>query len=448
MELHDSLKFSASKQSLRTQTFEVQPMGSKSAGANGVYRFRLPERSLLVLDTMKLHVDATFTGLVADATNFATIKCPAGFKFIRSYRTYVNGTQASGGLSNHYDQIMDIMVKVQGSEDFVNSHYGQGYKEYLSASDDAYLANGTTIKPACTADAGETSISHHYVIADWLGLNRANGTGSVVLDSTLFGSVDIEIVLNDTSCLLQNVGGSGSASNISYSLDNARVTIDCITAVSPLYPELISALVNTPDEEIRFPFQNFQSVVVTGSPSMRLQLNSGCVDALVYAPLASTYADLHPTTNGASKLNPPRYEHPSGRTMNNAGSGFSLSVTVGSQQYPQIAHSNALDVAETTTEAVFHGSIFSQNLLYAGISSSAVTYTRKNFLDNNFIWIQPFSLEAGHQSKKLAGIDTANSNVDFVVNAQGAYPSSGLVLLAGLTSSVLTYSNGRVSVAL
>jgi hypothetical protein len=448
MELHDSLKFSASKQSLRTQTFEVQPMGSKSAGPNGVYRFRLPERSLLLLDTMKLHFDATFTGLAVDASNWATIKCPAGFKFVRSYRTYVNGVQASGGLSNNYDQIMDIMMKVQGSEDFINSHHAQGYKEYLSASDDAYLADGTTIKPSSAANPTETSVSHRYVVADWLGLNRANGNGPVVLDSTLFGSVDVEIVLSPTDCILQNANGSGSIANINYALDNAKITIDCITQVSPLYPELISALVNTPDEEIRFPFQNFQSVVVTGSPSMRLQLNSGSVDALVYAPLASTYADLHPDTDGANKLNPPRYEHPSGRTMANAGTGFSLSVQVGSQQYPQIAHSNALDVAETTVDAVFHGSIFSQNLLYAGIASSAVTYSRKNFLDSNFIWIQPFSIEAGHQSKKLAGIDCANQNVDFIVNAQNAYPSSGYVLLCGLTTSVLTYQNGRVSVAL
>jgi len=445
MELHPALQYNASKQTLRTQNFQVQPMGSKTQSANGVYRFRLPEKSLVNLSSLNWVFDATVSGLNSDATNFSNVKLPAAYKFIKALRFYVNGQLASGGLSQHYDMIHDALVRCQGGEDYINSHANENLVELIAKQGDIYKADGTTAFALSDANPTVTSISNHYVLSNFLGLPIGNGTSETVIDTTLFGTVELEIILNDTSCMMQYKEGSGSIDNITYSIDNATVNVDCITQVSPLYVELISALVSQPNEEIRFPFMNFSSVVVTGASTMRVQASAGCVDALVYMPLPSNYSDAHVNTDPDNKLNPPRYTHNSGVNVASASTS-SLSVQVGSVNYLSVPITNALNVADITASSLFGGSLFTQNLLNVGITSSTVGYSKKYFLTDNFIWHQSFSLEPGYQSKKLSGIDTANTNVDFIVQASNAYPSGGSVCLALIQTSVLTYSNGRVFV--
>ena len=52
MDIPDALKYGASHSTIRTNRFRIVPQGSDSAQPNGVFRVRLPEKSLVRLSSL------------------------------------------------------------------------------------------------------------------------------------------------------------------------------------------------------------------------------------------------------------------------------------------------------------------------------------------------------------------------------------------------------------
>ena len=77
-----------------------------------------------------------------------------------------------------------------------------------------------------------------------------------------------------------------------------------------------------------------------------------------------------------------------------------------------------------------------------GDQSLAVdTYVNPNYLTNQFIWVQSFSLQDGwsNPDKVLSGIDTSSTNVDILIITSGLAQNNQNFLMVGLLSSVLEY---------
>lgn len=444
-----SLRYNASKLMLRENNMYLRPGGSDSGTAHSIFRFKMPQRSLVDLSSTQLIFDLTITGLSTNSTNWRNAKLPAAHKLIKYCRTYVNGTIASGGQCNHYDILYSALVKATGSEDYCFSRLESGYQEMLGPSDEVGSVNA--------APAADTK-SARYVHSDLMGLFRS-GQQSVV-DTSLWGDLEIEIAFNTPAAILKMFAGTGNdnaeTANVTFQLSQVHLRTNVITQISPLYNAVLDLKLKEPGSVIRLPFQNFITNVLNGDTANRIQVNSGCVDSVIFAPLGQFYDSTNSGTRGniANTANcqfpdSHRYTFNCGRVLSNAGD-CSLNVSVGSEQYPRQPYTNALDVAPATTQSFWGESADSRNLLYAGLTSEAAavqSYSRANFLNKNFIFNQTFSnAKEGWASRVLAGLDTSNQSVDITINQTNLIPASGFAFVAAMTTSMLVYDTQSQSV--
>jgi hypothetical protein len=184
---------------------------------------------------------------------------------------------------------------------------------------------------------------------------------------------------------------------------------------------------------------------------------------MVLCPLGANANSLtQPLASG--ELSAPRYKYTALNsagdtvlTLNNANStstATNIQIQIGSDTFPKVPITNALDVSDITQNSLFSNSLYSQNLLFNGITQSSTaydattvsTYSRQKFLSENFVYIQSFADGEGWSSKILTGIDSASQNLDVIVN----FPviTNGSLFIGALCTSLLVFDcrTGQVSV--
>jgi hypothetical protein len=478
----DSLRWGCSQSTIRTNRYRLVPQGSQSAGQNGTIRVRLPERSLVRLSSLSAYFDFTISGIATDATNYNNALIPASYKPFRSVRFLVNGQSASGHLAQNYDVIYEALVQSSTDDRWAYSRLAQGYKELVQFADDSstgITSLTTTSNALQLTAAGSSATKTQYMYAeDFLGLPRINGKGGQnggVIDTSLFGVVEVEFILNDNS-ILTTWGATALAvaacQNISWSMANFRCEIDVISSVSPAYVELMAMKLSDP-APIKCAFQNYVQSVSTETGNNRLQVNSSCVDMIMVLPMASTWNTLVPigpnsalggagnaygvlTQGSQYPVQPVHYQFNSGLNLTNENTAR-LQILVGSETYPKTIISHALDVFDINTNSFFHGSTSNKNMFYYGILAGAATayspiYSRSIALASSCIHAQAFSLQSeGWSSSVLTGLDTASQNVDIIIQSQN-FPAQiggadGVQMLVALTTSQLVYDPQTASVS-
>lgn len=467
-EIPDALRYGASHSTIRTNRFRLVPTGSDTANPNGTVRVRLPEKSLVRLSSLSAYFNATLTGLVADPNNWQSALMPASYKFFRSVKFYVGGAIASGGLCNNYDQLYHALVVSSADKAWVESRFNEGYRELIAPSDD------TVIPPVpLVANPTVTTKTQYLTCSDFLGLPRCNGGGGVI-DTSLYSAVEIEFNLNDANFLSAAWAGTATGAGLNWQLTNFRVDVDCVTSVSPLYVEMMSLRLQEA-APIRFPYQNFVTVIAQNTGSNRVQVNSQSVDMMMVAPLRADYNQLSNLGGSAAapvsnQMQAHRYKFDSylastaggqneGANTNNAQSlnsyvtnegNLRYQIVVGSDTYPKQIIDHALMIPDLTINTLYHGSLYSKNLFSSGLQTSAggggQGFFRGFGLADNFVWINNFSLESeGWSTKRLTGIDTSAQNVDIILNS--TLPAANY-LLAALTTSQLVYDPASATVSI
>lgn len=481
----DSLRWGCSQSTIRTNRYRLVPQGSQTVGENGTVRVRLPERSLVRLSSLSAYFDMALSGISTDATNFNNALIPSSFKPFRSVRFLVNGQSASGHLAQNYDVIYNALVQSSVDDRWALSRLAQGYKELIQFADDSStsvtLATASAVQNnlILTAAGASATKSQYMYAEDFLGLPRINGKGGQnggVIDTSLFGVVEVEFIMNDNS-ILTTWGATATAvtncQNIHWAMSNFRCEIDVISSVSPAYVELMALKLSDPTP-IKCAFQNYVQTVSTATGNNRLQVNSQCVDMIMVLPMASTWNTLVPIAGQASALGgggnaygalansslypvqPVHYQFNSGLDLTNENTAR-LQILVGSESYPKTIISHALDVFDINTNSFFHGSTSNKNLFYYGIGTSSTgaqfaTYGRALALASSCIHAQSFSLQSeGWSSSVLTGLDTASQNVDIIVQSQN-FPAQiggadGVQMLVALTTSQLVYDPQTASVS-
>jgi len=460
--LPQSLSYSASKQALRMNRFQCRPAGTDGATPGSTVRINLPSKSLVNLSSFNLCFNLTMSGMTTHATNdFSNGKLPHGHKLFSAVRLYIGGQLVSGGLSNHYDVLYNALVKASCGEDWVNSRLNEHTKELIENGDDVNKFS-SNIADAGGAGVGAAKTSR-YVIGDFLGAFRGNG-GKSIIDTSLWGDIAIEFTFNSAACIAKRSGTGGPADPaITYTVADIEGYVECITQTTPLYIKLITMLLDDKQAQIRFPYQNFITGTTNTGKSAILQINSGCIDAMVLCPLGANANSLTaPVTSG--DLSAPRYKYTALNsagdtvlTLNNANStstATNIQIQIGSDTFPKVPITNALDVSDITQNSLFSNSLYSQNLLFNGITQSSTaydattvsTYSRQKFLSENFVYIQSFADGEGWSSKILTGIDSASQNLDVIVN----FPviTNGSLFIGALCTSLLVFDcrTGQVSV--
>ena len=403
--------------------------------------------------------------LVDDAANWTNAKLPFSHQLFSAVRVYVGGQLVSGGLSNHYDLLYTGLVKASAGEDWCRSRYNDHARGLIENSDDIV---GFSVRP------GVTTKRAYYCITDFLGIFRGNGTGRSIIDTSLWGDISIEFTMNTPACIAKNAAGTAILANpapadnarslavgiadISYRIQDIEGYVECITQTTPLYIKLITMLLDSKEQQIRFPYQNFVSGVVSSGKNARLQVNSGCIDAMVVLPLHSNFNNTRAIIGVADDLSAQRYKFTACNsqgaviTITNdvntftSTAGATMQIQIGSDTFPKVPINNYLQVSDITTNSLFSNSLYSQNLLFNGWSGAASTYSRQKFLSENFVWVQSFSDGEGWATKILTGIDSASQNLDVIVNANT--PANGSLFIGALLTSLLVFDTrtGQVSV--
>jgi len=457
--LPQSLSYSASKQSLRINRFQVRPNSSDSGGPGSTFRFQLPSKSLIDVSSLALAFDITVTGLLNTAgDNYSNVKMPHGQKLFSSVKFYVGGQIASGSLcTNTQDILYNCLVKASCGEDWVNSRMNSHAVELIRQGDDL---TALLVQPG--ASLGKVA---SYIVDDFLGLPRGNGTGRSIIDTSLWGNVDVEVVMNNESAFAQYGTGAAGATALgamTYVVSAMECFVNVITQTTPLYVKLLTMLISQKEGQIRFPYQNFITNVASSGSNARFQVNTNCLDSIVLAPLTASYSLPHglsgattgPNITAASKLSSSRYEYDSGLDCDALATpkGKALSIQIGSETFPKLPISNALHVSDITNNSLFASSLYSQNLLFndisAGAANGTVKYSRNAFLNENFVWVQSFSPDGeGWATKVLTGIDTQNNNLEIVIN-HNAIVAGGFLFMGALCTSMLVFdcASGSVSV--
>lgn len=459
--LPPSLQYSASKNAMRYNRFLCRPVGTDVASPGDTVRINLPSKSLVNMSSFNLCFNATVTGMTPHATNdFTQSKLPHGHKLFSAVRVYVGGQLVSGGLSNHYDILYNALVKASVGEDWVRSRYNEHAKELIENGDDV---NSFRQNINNTIGGTGTKSNMRYVITDFLGIFRGNG-GKCIIDTSLWGDVAIEFTFNSNACIAKRAGNNiAQSASISYSVANIEGYVECITQTTPLYIKLISLILDEKKDLIRFPYQNFITGITNTGKSARLNINSGCIDMMVVAPLLNTFNSTTAVVT-AGDLSAPRYKYKAFQSettteLTPASASTNIQIQIGSDTFPKIPILNALDVSDITTNSLFSNSLFSQNLLFNGLTGPdgatvgdaydatvISNYARKHFLNENFVYIQSFSDQEGWSAKNLTGIDTASQNLDVIVN----FPvrTDGSLFIGALVTSMLVFNaqTGQVSV--
>jgi hypothetical protein len=218
-------------------------------------------------------------------------------------------------------------------------------------------------------------------------------------------------------------------------------------------------LLDSKEQQIRFPYQNFVTGVVSSGKNARLQINSGCIDAMVVLPLHASFNNTRALVGVADDLSAQRYKFTAcgsdgaviavSNANHTSTTGSAMQIQIGSDTFPKVPINNYLQVSDVTTNSLFSNSLYSQNLLFNGWSGGAAgasAYSRQKFLSENFVWVQSFSDGEGWATKILTGIDSASQNLDVIVNANT--PAAGSLFIGGLLTSLLVFDTrtGQVSV--
>jgi hypothetical protein len=464
--LPNCLKYGARQLQVRiNRNTNIVPLGTDSVTSSGagVLRFRLPSASIINLSSLSVNFNATISGLTTGSTNFVNAIFPASYKYVRRVQFYLGGVPVAGSLCNNYNQAYHAFVKATGNPQYCHGKVGQSFPEIT----DFYDQYGNLTSPPTAS-----SKTMYQVLDDFLLLAKANGASvnpDAMIDSSLWQDCEIELLFDNNSILsvyADNTSGTQTATaamaGVSWSLANCRCNVDCISSIPPIYAAFLEMRASR-SEPIRFVYQNLITQTALIQNTTRLQISSTCIDGLLIAGLANNFNTATAflgNVSGSGSIditNNPKFNFASGLSVTNTNDtaayiGFQMAIQVGTQLFPTAPYQSAYLLADSTNHHFWHASIMSSSLLYQKTLATTngtpgqqlivqYPYVNTNFLQNQFIFVQSFSIEDGWSSanKVLSGVDTSSTNVDILVISSGLAANQQNFLMIGLLSSVLEY---------
>jgi len=455
--LPNSLRFGAKQLQVRiARTTNILPVGQDSVNSSGsgTVRFRFPSASIINLSSATVSFQTTISGLVVGSagSNFINALIPASYKYVRRAQFFLGGVSVAGSLSNNYNQIYHAMVKGAGNNQYCRSKVIEGLTEVSDLYDQYGYLN--------QAPAATTKVAYQQ-IDDFLLLAKGNGNANeMMIDTSIWNDLELQLDFDNNAILSIYADGTASATTaaqVQWALSNMRLNVDVISSIPAIYASFVE-LRASQAAPIRLCYQNLVSQIQLAQSTTRIQVSSTCIDGVMVCALGSTQNNCVPFTGNVltsqviDATNVPKFDFTSGLSDSTAQNGFSAIIQLGTANYPTTAYSNAYLLADSTMNHFWHNSVAATSLLYqrtniintTNVLTSACAqdlYIAPNFLVNQFIWVQSFSIEDGWSSsqKVLSGVDTSSTNVDLLVITNGIANGSTQLLMVGLLTSVLEY---------
>lgn len=452
--LPNALRYGAKQLQVRVnRVTNILPLSQDSVrgDGSGTCRFRFPSASIINLSSATVSFRTTIDGLVVGSANANWVNAliPASYKYIRRAQFFLGGISVAGSLCSQYNQVYHAMVKGAGNKQYCESKVIEGLTEVSDLYDQYGYLNQA---PAATSKTA------YQQIDDFLLLAKGNGGScEMMIDTSIWNDLELQLDFDNSSILSICADGSGSAANVAWSLASIRLNVDVISSIPPIYASFLE-LRASQAQPIRLVYQNLVSQVQLVQPTTRLQVSSTCIDGLMVCALANNYNSTVAFTSNVAAVatvdatNPPKFDFNSGLNDTTAQSGFSAILQVGTANYPTTAYNTAYLLADSTMNHFWSNSISTTSLLYQQVNIntngtagqqtvSEGRFVATNFLTNQFIWVQSFSIEDGWSSsqKVLSGVDTSSTNAEILVITNGIANGQQNFLMVGLLSSVLEY---------
>ena len=446
MDLPNSLNYTASKSVIKYKRFNVRTTGTNSGGPSSVIRMKLPN-GLINLSSFNLCFDLTVSGLVVNNVNYFNIKMPHGHKVIKEIKCFVNNQQVSGQCDN-MDILYNALLKLSVSEDYCNSRLNEHSLELIDSADDFGILK---------TNPQYSSKSASYVVSDFLGLFKSGDKS--IIDTNLWGQVELEFIINDVNCMAQYVAGNASNAGLQMKITNVEGFIDRVVEISPAYNQLVNMMLKNRTEPLIYCYQNMVSVISFNGNGARLQCQSQSIDGILCCPLDPAYNTLLSSINPDTQLSAKRYQYNSGKVISQTDASTTkncnLQININGNCYPDVPINNALHIV--------NNSIYNYNLLFNDISAirnggggdilvtldpvggdyvhipvaNTPVYNRSAFLNENFVWYQPLCNHEGYINKQLTGYDTEGRSVEIIVD-HNAIVAGGSLFIGALTTSCLS----------
>ena len=430
------LKYGASASVARvTRVANLRPAGTDSGTYGDSFRFVLPSRSIVDLGSLSLYYTSTIGNLIAGADGVNAVQ-PASWKHFKRVVFYVSGVAASGSLCQHMNSLYHALVKASGSQEWLLSRLNKNAIEAVLSTDECAAYQ------TLASQSGATSKTCHMTADDFLGLPRSKN----IIDQSLWGQVEVEVQLADAGVLKCRPIGNGTnaqALAATFSVSNMRASIDVLQSVSPLYISLLSQRLSATDAPIRLPYQDVRTFVATNTGSVRTNINTNCLDAVMAVPLSANYTT--PVVTAAGSSDPIMFKFDSGRNLASANT-LRAQWQIGQDVYPKTPIENAFECADITMNGLHGNNRDSTALLFAGASDDAtITYRRAHFLDNNFVYFQKLSLNAeGYKDGVMTGISTNGQSSEIIFNSTNFGTN---VLIAQFCTACLVFNPANSSVS-
>ena len=486
MEYPTSLNYTASKSVIKYKRYNVRTSTTNNGGSGSILRFRLPN-GLINLSSFTLCLDLTVSGLddgqasidaltvektalqaelgvlqtaLAQLTpgtpahtakqaeitakdaeidakqdeidngraNYSNFKVPLGHKLIKELRTFVNNQQVNAKCGD-YDLFYTALYKATVGSEYIKSRATEHGYEMLTNDDVFGVLNPDKV------NEGDTYKTVSYSIRDFMGIFRSGNES--IIDTSLWGQVDLEFTINEKYCLAQYTKGAGSNAEIEMKVSNVEGFVDKIVEISPMYNKLVNMMLESRKEPLIFCYQNFVSQINSNGKASRLQCRSQCIDAVVCFPLDPNYLNPTAKLGSTSFTSPPRYRFNSGKIVNpydvQSTKNCSLQMTLNNERYPDVPVNNALHIGDITHWGLFGGSVHSRNLMY-----NAYYEDVNDFLRENFIWFQSLcGGQEGYVNKLLTGYDTRGETIEIIVD-HDCIETGGSLFIGALTTTCLS----------
>ena len=430
------LKYGASASVARVvRVANIRPAGTDAGTYGDSFRFVLPSRSIVDLGSLSLYYTSTLGSLTAGADGANAVQ-PCSWKAFRRVVFYVSGVAASGSLCQHMDLVYHALVKASGSQEWLLSRLNKNAIEAVLSTDEC--ATYQTL----ASQSGGTTKACHMTADDFLGLPRSKN----IIDQSLWGQVEVEVQLADAGLLKVRPLGNGTnaqALAATYSVSNMRASIDVLQSVSPLYISLLSQRLSATDAPIRLPYQDVRTFVSSQTNSVRSNVNTNCLDAVMAVALSANYNI--PVVTAATASDPIKFKFDSGRNLASANT-LRAQWQINQDVYPKTPIENAFECADITMNGLHGNNRDSTALLFAGASDdSTITFRRSHYLDNNFVYFQKLSLNTeGWKDGVMTGISTNGQSSEIIFNSTNFGTN---VLIAQFCTSCLVFNPANSSVS-
>ena len=441
MAMNPNLTYMLSKvQAVSTQTFKLQPQNSTSAVAGTQVRIALPSNTLLNLRSIKMFFNAYTAGT-------RTRLPPKIESLIDRVELQAGGVTVDGGELQEYGLLSHAKSSIMGDKSSALSHpemvrvtsYHTG--SAFPSGNEVYLSDSP------------------FVVSDWNGFLGSCQPG--IIDTGLLPDLTLVITMASNKVLSSSAGTTMStfvqagAGDGSYTIENIRLTCECLGLGSGVYDQLVSRAIQERGM-IELPFTQYNSTIDTHNGSTRFSVSCASLDRIWVAFRPSTYM------NSKAPIKVSGFKTPGGETSDSKElglPGYDHGGVMATNEEKYISEYFNCEIdANATAQFQLNGSMtpgFQASVAeWMEISKNAVSgvgmeakdmKTLDQYRDNYAVICHRLCLP-GAGPREQSGLDTRGINLSGSLNTTGVAAGSNVVVFCEMKSVLQIGANKQFSI--